>query len=104
MSDLFGNHIVGFPTRRLNYSDERNVHEVLVFCLWGLSTKDGARITDHPNMTSAVARGHKAPIQTSKQNKTWYSVIAFGAGAPAVSKCQSGNYFSKMVSCVFEVH
>ena len=25
MSDLFGNHIVGFPTRRLNYDNQRTI-------------------------------------------------------------------------------
>ena len=31
MSDLFGNHIVGFPTRRLNYNDAEIEH--LVMCV-----------------------------------------------------------------------
>ena len=63
MSDLFGNHIVGFPTRwlireHLSVSGERFALSTGNLPLGGLP----ATVTECPNMTSAVDHSHKAPI------------------------------------------
>ena len=47
MSDLFGNHIVGFPTRRLRYCNEKSQQNCL-----GMVSKE----------STVTVRGLKSPI------------------------------------------
>ena len=80
MSDLVGNHFVGFPTRQLicffffadsrrelQASGERNAHLVLVTCLWETCLDSVVRIFDFPSMTLAVDSGRQALTQPTDQ-------------------------------------
>ena len=51
---------------------EHYVHEVLVYCLGGLSLprKIVVRLTDHPDMTIDVYRGSKTKTQQQQKQQT----------------------------------
>ena len=61
MSDLFGNHIVGFPTRRLNY------HQIL-----RLPTEDSLNFSGH--VADALQRSPPDVFVTSDGGYTWRKV------------------------------
>ena len=40
MSDLFGNHIVGFPTRRLIYDTPENITDTIIYSALNVNEND----------------------------------------------------------------
>ena len=52
--------------QQLSVSGERNLHQVLVTCLWEASPETVARISDCPDMTLVVEYGYKACTQMNK--------------------------------------
>ena len=63
MSDLFRNHIVGFPTRRLIREHLSVGGERFALSTGNMPLGDlPATVAEYPDMTSAVDHSHKAPI------------------------------------------
>ena len=61
---------------QLSVNGERMCAKFWLF-LGGLPRNSVDRITDRPDMTSAVDRGHKASTQTNKQNQLGMKVELF---------------------------
>ena len=73
----------------------------------GMHRNSVDRITDRPNMTSAVDRGRKASTQTNKQNsnlKTQYFVHCFNIKLMLFKNLQISKYLIRLVNNVQHIH
>ena len=70
------------------------MHEVLVNRLGGLSLprKRVVRLTDHPDMTLDIYRGHKTTMQQQCNNASSSGALRFNAVVNQVKTKQDGNW------------